>query len=179
MLVRGLVALAVGIYAFARPGQLFTTVLVFGALAVVAGILAIVHAVGLPPEHAAGRWPLLGEGIVGLAAGTLAFEFVRHTIFLAYTLGGWAIAVGAGILGTAGLLRSVIPFAWLWALVGIAIAALGLGIVLDPRAATLGPAYLLGAIATAIGVGHVILGFGLLRHAQGQMVAPSNQPLSR
>lgn len=163
--VRGLVALAIGIFAFVRPADVFVTILAFAALAIIAGIVVIAHALRLPSDHASGRWLMLAEGIAGIAIGLFAFEYVHKTMFLAYTVAFWAIVSGVMMLAFATVLRREIPLAWLWGLIGVIFAVLGFAIVLYPGAIALGPSYIVGLIATIVGVGFIVLGLSLRAHA--------------
>jgi uncharacterized membrane protein HdeD (DUF308 family) len=71
--LRGVAAILFGIMAFAVPGiTLAALILLFGAYALVDGVLNIVAAVrGRPAEWPA--WLLLFEGVVRVAAGVVAF----------------------------------------------------------------------------------------------------------
>lgn len=162
--VRGLVSLAVGAFAFARPADVFFTVLAFAALAILAGILVIAHAVRLPADHGRGRWFMIAEGLAGITIGGFAFEYVHKTMFLAYTIAMWALVIGAMMLAFSIVLRREIPLAWLWGLVGIVFGILGFAIVLAPGAVTLGPSYIIGLIATIVGLGLIVLGLSLRAH---------------
>jgi uncharacterized membrane protein HdeD (DUF308 family) len=77
MALRGLAAIIFGILAFIWPGiTLLALTFLFGAYALVDGVFAIIAAL-----QRAGReerwWMLLVEGIVGIAAGTIAFLWRR------------------------------------------------------------------------------------------------------
>src|ERR671918_522814 len=71
--LRGLIALLFGVIVFTWPSlTLLALVLLFGSYALVDGIFAIIAAIQ------AGRqrrrwWPMLLEGIIGIAVGTLTF----------------------------------------------------------------------------------------------------------
>ena len=69
--LRGLVAVLFGVLAFAWPGMtLAVLVLLFGAYAVVDGVLGILAAVRGDTDH---RLAMLVEGVLGVLAGLAAF----------------------------------------------------------------------------------------------------------
>src|SRR5215471_15824220 len=73
LLLRGLVAIAFGVLAWLQPGiTLAVLVLLFGAYALVDGILGVWTAITGRKEHEH-WWVLLLEGLVGIAIGILTF----------------------------------------------------------------------------------------------------------
>ncbi len=69
--LRGLVAVLFGILAFAWPGMTLTVLIVlFGAYALVDGVLGIVAALRGGADH---RWAMLIEGVISVLAGIAAF----------------------------------------------------------------------------------------------------------
>ncbi len=96
--LRGALAVLFGLMAFVWPAlTLATLVLLFGAYALVDGILALVA--GARGSGGGHRWPLLVEGLLGVLAG-IAFFWPRQTVSyetelgLLYVLAGWAIFTG-------------------------------------------------------------------------------------
>jgi uncharacterized membrane protein HdeD (DUF308 family) len=76
ILIRGLCAVAFGILAFAWPGiTLLTLVLLYGAYAIADGIIALIAA--FKGKGADSRWWLAIVGLLGIAAGAMAFAFPR------------------------------------------------------------------------------------------------------
>src|SRR5882724_1753204 len=70
-LLRGLAAIAFGILAIFWPGQtLLTLVLIYGAFALIDGILAIVGAL-LGRTESSATWLLIATGILGICAGAV------------------------------------------------------------------------------------------------------------
>src|SRR5882724_4955952 len=68
-LLRGLAAISFGVLAFVWPGQtLLTLVVIYGAFALVDGVLAIVGAL-LGRTGSSATWLLIATGIVGICAG--------------------------------------------------------------------------------------------------------------
>src|SRR5438046_6990335 len=74
-LLRGLAAISFGILAFFWPGQtLLTLVLIYGAFALVDGVLAIIGAL-LGRAGSSATWLLIATGIVGVCAGAVTLMF--------------------------------------------------------------------------------------------------------
>jgi len=90
--LRGVFAILLGLAAFVLPGvTLVVFVALFGAYAVVDGVLAIIAGVRAAERHE--RWwsPVL-KGLAGIAAGVLAFVWPALTaLALLFLIGGWAI----------------------------------------------------------------------------------------
>lgn len=180
MALRGLLAIIFGILCFIWPGiTLLALALLFGAYAMVSGVLAIIAAV-----QRAGRderwWALSVEGIVGIAAGTIAFLWPGLTALgLVYLIAAWAIVAGALTIVSAIRLRREIEGEWLMALLGVLSIIFGLFIAIFPGVGALSLVWAIGAFAIAFGVVMVVLAFQLRgirerRHPMGG--APRMEP---
>jgi uncharacterized membrane protein HdeD (DUF308 family) len=168
--LRGLAGILFGIITFFAPGiSLAALVLLFGAYALVDGVLAIVSAVR---RRGADRWwLLLLEGLVGIAAGVLTFMWPAITaIALLYVIAAWALVTGAFEIAAAIRLRKVITGEWLLVLSGILSIALGVLLVLFP-----GP----GALAVVIWIGAFAFVFGALLFALGLRLRGVGSPRTR
>src|ERR1700752_775067 len=90
MRLRGLVAIIFGILAFAWPGlTLAVLVILFGAYAIVDGVLGLISAFRGDTHH---RVLLALEGVVSVLAGIVAFVWPVITAFvLLYIIAFWAI----------------------------------------------------------------------------------------
>ena len=88
--LRGIFAVLMGLAAFVLPGvTLAVLVALFGAYAVVDGVLAIIAGIRAAERYE--RWwsPIL-KGLVGIAAGVLAFVWPALTaLALLYLIAGW------------------------------------------------------------------------------------------
>jgi uncharacterized membrane protein HdeD (DUF308 family) len=181
MALRGLVAIIFGILAFIWPGiTLLVLTFLFGAYALVDGVFAIIAAL-----QRAGReerwWMLLVEGIVGIAAGTIAFLWPGLTALgLVFVIAAWAIATGALEIVMAIRLRREIEGEWLMVLLGTLSIFFGLLIVIYPMIGALSLVWAVGAFAIAFGVIMLMLAFQLRgihqqRHPMGRAphMAPS------
>jgi uncharacterized membrane protein HdeD (DUF308 family) len=156
--LRGLLAVLFGLAAFLWPGiTLVSLVLLFGAYALVDGIFAIVAAF-----RAREWWPLLLEGVAGIAAGVATFLWPGITaLALLYLIAAWAIITGILEIVAAIRLRRVIENEWWLALGGVASIILGVVMVAAPGAGALGLVWAIGAYALLFGVIMIALGFRL------------------
>src|SRR3989441_9390801 len=93
--LRGVFTLLLGLAAFVLAGvTLAVFVALFGAYAVIDGVLAIIAGVRAAERHE--RWwsPVL-KGLAGIVAGVLAFVWPALTaLALLYLIAGWAIVTG-------------------------------------------------------------------------------------
>ena len=154
LLIRGLVAIALGIVTFAWPGiTLAALVLVFGAYALLDGVVSIVGAWKAARAHE--RWgALIFEGIAGIAAAVVTAIIPGLTaIALVYLIAAWALVTGALEIVAAIRLRQYVAHEWLLALSGVASLLFGFLAILLPLA---------GAVAIALGIGIYALVFGVL-----------------
>ena len=163
-LLRGLVAIAFGILAFAAPsiGGLILVYL-FGAWALVEGITSL--ATGIKRRTIHRHWWLeVAEGILSVAAGVLAIAFPVFTAeILLLLIAAWAIVVGAFQVYLAFRLRHEMRGEFWLGLAGVAAILLGIGMLLFPAVAALSLVWLIGSLAIAFGVFLAILGWRL-RH---------------
>jgi uncharacterized membrane protein HdeD (DUF308 family) len=168
--LRGLAGIVFGIITFFAPGiSLTALVLLFGAYALVDGVLAIVSAVR---RRGADRWwLLLLEGLVGIGAGVITFLWPGITaLALLYVIAAWALITGAFEIAAAIRLRKAITGEWLLALSGILSIALGVLLILFP-----GP----GALAVTIWIGAFAFVFGALLFVLGLRLRGVGSPRPR
>src|SRR5262245_52196949 len=92
LLLRGAAAPVFGVLAFTSPGTtLEALVLVYGAYALVDGVLSLVAGVRIASAGGNGWMPILG-GLVSLAAGAVTFVWPGlSALALVYVIGAWAI----------------------------------------------------------------------------------------
>src|SRR4030095_6425709 len=130
LVLRGVAAIAFGVLPFAWP-QITLTALVFlwGAYALVDGVLAI--AAGIKSHGENKRWwVLLLEGVLGVAAGLVAFFIPAITaLVLLIVIAAWAIVTGAFEIAAAIQLRKYIKGEWLLALAGVASILFGVALL--------------------------------------------------
>lgn len=169
--LRGIAAILFGILAFAWPGITFAVlVLLWGAYALVDGVLSLVSAFRATHDH---RWGLLIEGIVGIGAGIVTFIWPDLTaLVLLYIIAAWALITGVLELIAAFRLRRVIRDEWWLVLGGVASVVFGVLMLAMPEAAALALVWLIAAYAIVFGVLLIALavrlyGLGARRHAIG------------
>ena len=158
--LRGLVAVLFGVLAFMWPGAtLITLVWLFGAFALVNGILSLVLAAKTPKGY-----PKVGSlifgGLLGILAGLLAFVMPGITALgLLILIAAWAIVTGIMELVAAVKLRKIINNEWLLVLAGIASVVFGVILLFQPAAGALALIWLIGAWAFVFGILLMILAF--------------------
>jgi uncharacterized membrane protein HdeD (DUF308 family) len=158
--LRGLVAIAFGVLAFAWPGvTLLSLVWLFGAFALVNGLLSLVLAVKAPKGYPKVGSVIVG-GLLGILAGLLTFVMPAITaIGLLILIAAWAIVTGIMEVVAAIRLRKVITNEWLLILAGIVSVAFGVVLLLQPAAGALVLIWWIGAWALVFGILLMILAF--------------------
>jgi uncharacterized membrane protein HdeD (DUF308 family) len=158
--IRGLLAVIFGFAAFFWPGlTLFVLVYLFGAYALVDGVVAVVVSLQVR-KYLQQWWVLLLEGIVGIAAGVLTFAWPGITaLALLYLIAAWAIVTGIFEIATAFLGRSPLVQGWTMALAGVLSVILGVLLALRPAAGLLSLVWVIGIYAIAFGVLLIIRAF--------------------
>ncbi|HEX5832971.1 MAG TPA: HdeD family acid-resistance protein [Pyrinomonadaceae bacterium] len=153
LLLRGIAAIVFGLLAFIWPGITLTAlVLLWGAYALVDGAFSIVAGIR---SHGESRrwWVLLLEGILGVAAGVVAFLIPGITaLVLLLLIAAWAIVTGVFEIAAAIQMRKYIRGEWLLILAGIASILFGGLLFLNPVAGALAVVWLIGAYAIVFGV---------------------------
>ena len=157
--LRGLCAVLLGCIALALPGMtLVALVMLFGAYAFGDGLLAIVGAVRAV-SHERPWWPLLIEGLVGIAIGLLTFFWPSlTTMTLLYLIAIWAILTGVLELVAAIRMHRPMVDEWLLVVVGVLSIAFGLYMLANPVAGALALVWMIGVYALAFGLVMVVLG---------------------
>ena len=160
VLLRGIAAIVFGVLAFAWPGlTLLTLVLLYGAYALVDGIIALAaaftgRAMPLP------TWWLIVVGLLGIAAGLVTFLWPGITaIVLVLFIGAWAVAHGIFEIIGAIQLRHEIDNEWLLILAGALSVIFGIAVLAMPGAGALGLIWAIGAYSIVFG--GLLVGFSL------------------
>jgi uncharacterized membrane protein HdeD (DUF308 family) len=150
--VRGLVAIALGVFAFVWPIATITAlVLVFGVVALVDGVLAI--AAGIAARRLMSDWwVLLLQGFVGIAIGILTVVYPSITaLAFVVLIAVWAIGVGVLQVVAAVKLRRAISGGWWLALGGVLGVAFGILLMSNPVGGGVGVVWLIGTFALVWG----------------------------
>ncbi len=160
--LRGVAAIVFGILAIAWPGLgLVTMVALFGAYALVDGIITLV---GLTRHQRSGEIPwwlqLLG-GVAGIVAGLMTFFYPGiTTVALLSFIAAWAVVVGVANFITAIHQRGM-PGAVSLGLSGLASLLFGVLMVLRPEAGAVAVAWIVGIYAILAGAALVAVAAAL------------------
>lgn len=172
VLIRGGLAILLGIIAIAMPVVTLTTLLfVFGAFAAGDGLTAIW--LGFRARHERGVWwELVAEGVLMLIAGTIAALMPGVTaVFLVFVIGISAILRGVLEIAAAIKLRKVIDDEWMLVLSGGLSLLFGVLLLSRPGVGAIALVQVIGAYL--IVVGSMMVGLSLrLRHLKQKSATP-------
>jgi uncharacterized membrane protein HdeD (DUF308 family) len=166
LLLRGIAAIAFGVLAFIWPGlTLVTLVLLYGAFALVDGVLSLVAAFsgGAKPVP---TWWLVVVGLIGIAAGVVTFLWPGITaILLVLFIGAWALVHGIFEIIGAIQLRKEIDNEWMLILGGLLSVLFGAVVLIAPGAGALGLVWVIAAYSIVFGILFVSLSLRLRKHS--------------
>ena len=170
--LRGLAAVVFGVLAFAWPGAtLITLVWLFGAFALVNGILSLAVAANAPKGYPRFGSLILG-GLLGILAGLLALVMPGITALgLLILIASWAMVTGIFEIIAAIKLRKEISNEWLLVLAGVASLAFGVVLLLQPAVGALVLIWWVGAYAIVFGILLVVLAFRMRNLGKGRVAA--------
>ena len=156
--LRGVLGVLFGILAIVWPGiTLLALVALFAVYAVVDGLAALVMSAAGRGGH---RWLMLLLGVIGVAAGVIAFLWPGVTAMaLLLVVAVWALASGITCLAAAWRLRKEISNEWLLALTGIASMVLAVILLVQPATGAVALVFTIGAFAVVWGLLTLGLGF--------------------
>jgi len=155
--LQGVAALLFGVLTLVWPGlSLVVLIALFGAYAVVHGVMALVASYDAHTHHLHwGSW--LAVGLLSLLAGLVAWFWPGLTaLALLYVVVAWALVTGLMSIGAAIEFHAVIPHAWLLALSGVLSLALAAVLALDPGAGLLSLVWLIGVYAIVAGLAELV-----------------------
>jgi uncharacterized membrane protein HdeD (DUF308 family) len=160
--LRGALAVLFGVLLFAWPALgLVVLVALFGAYALVDGVLALAAALG-QGEDRGHRGAQLLEGVVGVLAGLAALVWPGMTaLVLLYIIAAWAIVTGLAEIVAAVRLRAVIDNELWLGLGGLLSILFGLYLIVLPGAGALAVAWLIGVYAVLFGLALIALALRL------------------
>ncbi len=160
--LRGIAAIVFGILTFiSPPSTLLALVILFGAYAIVDGVLSLILAIRRPIE---GRhWgSLLIEGIAGIVSGVLTFIWPGlSALVLLYLIAAWAVITGVAEIAAAIRLRKQVQGEWLMGLIGVLSIVFGVLLFVFPGAGALAVTLWIGAYAVAFGILLLVLALRL------------------
>ena len=172
--LRGILAIIFGLIAITVPGiALLAFIYVFGAYALIDGIIAVV--VSLRERGSLGRWGwVLFEGILSILVGIVAFVYPGLTaLVLLYLVAIWAILTGIIEIVTAFAIREYISREWALVLAGVLSIVFGIILIIFPGAGLLSILWLVGIYAIVFGVLFIIRAFQLRSWASSMSTRPS------
>ncbi len=163
VLLRGALAILFGIIVLATPGTaLLALVLVYGAYAVVDGVVAV--AAGLRHRRAETHWVWhVVQGVVSVLAGIVAFVWPGITVLvILLLLAFWSVVGGIAEIGESLAMRRAGSSTWGWMLAaGIVSVLFGIVLFVQPGAALTTLLWLVGVWAVVFGVVLVVWAFRL------------------
>jgi uncharacterized membrane protein HdeD (DUF308 family) len=160
--VQGIAAILFGLLTFLWPGITLTAlVLLFGAYALIDGVLSVVAAV--TRERARGPWwALILKGVLGIiAAGVTVIVPGLAALALLYVIAAWALVTGAFEVAAAIKLRKYLEKEWLLALAGVLSMVFGILLMVFPGAGALALVLWIGAYMFVSGCLLAVLGLRL------------------
>jgi uncharacterized membrane protein HdeD (DUF308 family) len=180
VLLRGVAAIVFGVLAFIWPGlTLLTLVLLYGAYALVDGVVALISAFtrGAKPVP---TWWLVVVGLLGIAAGlvTLLWPGITALVLIIF-IGAWSIAHGIFEIVGAIKLRKEIDNEWWLILAGVVSVIFGLIVLIAPGAGALGLIWAIGAYSIVFGILLVGLSLRLRKHYQGEPASAARREADR
>ena len=163
--LRGLAAILFGVLAFVWPGMtLAVLVLLFGAYALVDGVLTLIAAFRGAVQH---RIVMLVEGVVSVLAGLAAFVWPGLTaLVLLYIIAFWAIVTGVLEIVAAIRVRRAISNELGLVIGGVLSVVFGVVLLIAPGAGALAVIFLIGAYAVVFGIALLGLAWRLREHHQ-------------
>ena len=150
--LRGVLAILFGIVALIFTGQtMLVLVYVFGAFALLSGIVELVTAVRAGEAHLRWGW-LAFAGIVGIAAGIVSFIWPGITaLALVFLIAAWAMVSGVAEIAFALAWPDTLAHPWLAALSGALSVAFGILLARWPRSGVIALTWLVGIYAIVYG----------------------------
>jgi uncharacterized membrane protein HdeD (DUF308 family) len=166
LLLRGIAAIVFGVLAFMWPGlTLFTLVILYGAFALVDGVIALAGAIARRGGGAVPGWWLALTGILDIAVGLIALFWPGITaLVLILFIGAWAIVRGIFEIVAAIQLRKQIENEWLLVTLGVLSVLFGVAVLAFPGAGALGLVWAIAAYAVVIGIFMVMFALKLRSH---------------
>jgi uncharacterized membrane protein HdeD (DUF308 family) len=140
-----------------RVGSLAVVVTFIGMAFLLGGITQLV----LASQVRVWRWLLVVAGILGLAAGIMAFVWPGATLYVAATLVAWYLVVFGMVHVISALAGPKVPWWWTRLLLGIAELVLGVWAVHSWQRSLLTLVTLVGVWAIVHGVNEIFAAFAV------------------
>ena len=175
VLIRGLMAIALGVLAILWPAiTLFTVLFVFGAFTVGDGVMALW--LGFTARREGKVWgEMIALGILSIIVGAIAALWpAAMAEVLVYLIGFFAILRGLFEIAAAIQLRKVIEDEWVLIVGGVMSLLIGVILVAFPGEGALAMVLLIGAFMLFVGSMQVALALRL-RHLHGRLSKTQEQ----
>jgi uncharacterized membrane protein HdeD (DUF308 family) len=172
--IRGVAAVLFGLLAIIWPEITVTVlVLLFGAYALVDGVLALGSAI-FGGRSAEGRRPWLAlEGVAGVLTGVITFLWPGiTTLVLLWLIAAWVLVTGVIEIVAAVRLRREMQGEWLLALSGVLSVVFGILLIIWPTAGAVTVVWLIGIYAMVFGIALIALSLRLRKIYQGGTALP-------
>ena len=168
LLLRGIAAIVFGVLAFIWPGlTLVTLVLLYGAFALVDGVVSLIAAFTGATKPVP-TWWLVVVGLLGIAAGAVTFLWPGITaVLLVLFIGAWAMVHGIFEIIGAIQLRKEIDNEWMLILGGLLSVIFGAIVLIAPGAGALALIWAIAAYSILFGILLVALSLRLRKHSHG------------
>jgi len=165
LLLRGILAILFGIFAYAWPGlTLLTLIIIYATYALVDGIMALFAALTHHPGAGRAGWLAL-IGVLSVAFGLITFFWPGETaLVLMLLIGVWAVARGIFEIVAAIQLRKQISDEWFWILSGIVSILFGALFLVHPGAGAVALVWIIATYAIIYGGFLVAFSFRLKKH---------------
>ena len=157
LLLRGILAIVLGILALVLSPRITVLVLVylFGAYAFITGVVSAAMALRYTNEQ--GWALLLVGGILGIVVGIVAFFWPGITAFvLLFLIAAWAIVTGIIEMVAAFTLPLGTEREWLLGLAGLASVIFGVLLAIWPRVGLVAVVWLIGIYAIVYGILYIV-----------------------
>ena len=166
VVLRGVFAVLFGLLALIWPGvTILVLVTLFGAYAIVDGVIALGQAIMGGRGVAQRRGWLAIEGVAGIVVGLITFFWPGETtLVLLWLIAVWAIVTGVLEIAAAIWLRREITNEWWLALGGVLSIVFGVLMAVWPASGALALITLIGIYAIVFGVVLVVLGLRVRSH---------------
>jgi uncharacterized membrane protein HdeD (DUF308 family) len=172
LLLRGIAAILFGVLAFAWPGlTLVTLVLLYGAFALVDGVLSLIAAFSGSAKPVP-TWWLIVVGLLGIGAGVVTFLWPGITaVLLVMFIGAWALVHGIFEIIGAIQLRKEIDNEWMLIFSGLLSVLFGIVVLVAPGAGAIGLVWAIAIYSIIFGVTFVALALRLRGHSHSAVAA--------
>ncbi|MEO3813067.1 HdeD family acid-resistance protein [Sphaerisporangium sp. B11E5] len=158
--VRGVAAVLFGILAIVWPLMtLFTLVVLFGAFAVISGVITLVGTARGDHPGESRPWAI-ASGVLGIAAGVIAWLWPGITTFaLLMLIAAYAVLIGGAEIVAAFRRRRSGETEWMYVVYGALAVLFGILMFLWPASGALALTWLIGIFAIVYGAALLMLAY--------------------